>query len=119
MGHFSHRGVELIPFGSSKGTFHASDLKTLGVTVQQHWLLPVSVLSHIQIKLPRYNMEPESTSSSRSRLPGSGLLSSIKEGFVDGELSWEELQAIEKRRRSILRRQGHNSFFRIVFFWDG
>jgi hypothetical protein len=47
------------------------------------------------------------------------LVSSIKSSFSDGELSWEQLQAIEKRRRSILRRQGHYSFFRIVFFWDG
>lgn len=47
------------------------------------------------------------------------LLSSVTANFKDGELSWEQLQAVEKRRRAILRRQGRFSFFRIVLFWDG
>lgn len=47
------------------------------------------------------------------------LVSSITSSFSDGELSWEQLQAIGKRHQLILCRQGHYSFFRIVFFWDG
>eukprot|EP00977_Amphora_coffeiformis_P009244 scaffold2102_cov161-Amphora_coffeaeformis.AAC.28 len=38
---------------------------------------------------------------------------------ITTDLSWEELQALEKRRRKILRRQGRKSFFRILFSWDG
>lgn len=34
------------------------------------------------------------------------------------ELSWDELCAIEKRRRSVLKRT-ELPFFRILFFWDG
>jgi len=47
------------------------------------------------------------------------LVNSVRGGLQDAELSWDELQAVEKRRRSILKRQGNFSFFRIVFFWDG
>lgn len=50
---------------------------------------------------------------------GQNVLSSLKSTLLGGELSWEQLQSIEKRRRSILRRQGKYSFFRIVVFWDG
>jgi len=51
-------------------------------------------------------------------IDGKSFVESIKTVF-DGELSWEQLQGIEKRRRSILKRQGTYSFFRILLFWDG
>lgn len=50
---------------------------------------------------------------------GKFALSTIKTSVLGGEYTWEQLVSIERRRRSILRRQGKFSFFRIVFFWDG
>lgn len=50
----------------------------------------------------------------------SKIVESIKTSVLKGdELSWEQLQSVEKRRRAILRRQGKYSFFKIVLFWDG
>lgn len=50
---------------------------------------------------------------------GKSFAEILKVSVFGDELSWEQLQAIEKRRRAILQRQGKHSYFRILLFYDG
>ena len=48
----------------------------------------------------------------------SSTVKAVSDLVGDKELSWDELCAIEKRRRNVLKRT-ELPFFRILFFWDG